>query len=196
VGSWVGRHLLEPRAGTPLHVSPPLGRRAGAVEALDQVVADLLELGHVRDVALGTKQRMRGLTGLAGIAGIGGELRLEARDLAAKLPPSEPLVGLDIGNLGARNVNVVGGLCDRLGARARRVDRPRQVTGVDPVLASLLNGVRCQPFQIGRSRRIVGDEGPEAVARGDQTLILEPAIDRAGRIHVHAGTAGELPYTG
>jgi hypothetical protein len=66
----VGRHLLEPLPCAALRVAAALRHRARSVETLDQIVADLLELGHVRDVALGAKQRMGGLAGLAGIGGV------------------------------------------------------------------------------------------------------------------------------
>jgi hypothetical protein len=48
-------HLLEAPASATLAVAAPLRSRAGAVEALDQVVADPLELDHVGHVALGAK---------------------------------------------------------------------------------------------------------------------------------------------
>jgi hypothetical protein len=197
VGGRVDCHLLEPRPSAALHVAAALGRGASAVETLDQVVADLLELGHVRDVALGTKQGMGGLTGLAGITGVGRQLRLEARDLAAELPAAEPLVGRDVGNLGVRSVGVLTGLsADRLGARARRVDRPRQVARVDPVLPGAIDGVRRQPLQIGGAGRILGDEGPQPVSGCDQPLVLEPPVHRARRVHVHPSPARELANAG
>src|SRR5215211_3953503 len=78
VGGRIGRHLLEPGAGATLAIAPALGGRAGAVEALDQVVADLLELGHAGHVPLGPKERMGGLAGLSRVRRVGGELSLEA----------------------------------------------------------------------------------------------------------------------
>jgi hypothetical protein len=100
VRAGIGRHLLEPRAGARLAVCAASRSRASAVEPLDQVVADLLQLGHVGDVALGAKEGMRRLAGLSRVGGISGELRLEVRDLAAKLLASDSLVGLDGRHLG------------------------------------------------------------------------------------------------
>jgi hypothetical protein len=97
----VGSHLLEPGARATLAIGPTRGGRTGAVEALDQVVTDLLQLGHVWDVPLGAEEGMGGLAGLSRVGGIGGELCLEVRDLAAQLLPPEPLIALDGRHLGA-----------------------------------------------------------------------------------------------
>ena len=57
----VGGHLLQPGARLALALAIALGFVAGARQALEQLVAGLLQLGHVGDVALGAEQRMRRL---------------------------------------------------------------------------------------------------------------------------------------
>jgi hypothetical protein len=136
----VGGHLLEPGAGATLTTSPLGLGGAGTVETLDQIVADRLELGHVRHVALGSKERMGGLPGLAGVGRVGGELRREVRDLATQLPAAEPLVALGREHLGP------GLARQHIGARG--VDRAREIARIDAALAGALDGLGCQALQI------------------------------------------------
>jgi len=100
VGGGIGSHLLEPRPGAPLVLGSPSLRGAGAIEALDQVVANLLQLGHVGHVPLGAEKGMCGFPGLSRIGGICRELCLEVGDLTAELLAPEPLVGFDGRHLG------------------------------------------------------------------------------------------------
>jgi hypothetical protein len=145
VSGGVGRHLLEPRAGAALTLAASLRRRPRSVEPLDQVVADLLELGHVRDVALRAKQWMGGLARLAGVAGVGGQLRLETGDLAAELLPADALVGDDLGQVRLRRRELLAGLAR---GGAGRVDRPRQVARIDAVLAGVLDRLGGEALEI------------------------------------------------
>jgi hypothetical protein len=101
VCSGIGSHLLESRARATLAIGPACGGRTGAVQALDEVIPDLLQLGHVGDVPRGAQEGMRGFAGLSRVGGIGGELCLEVRDLPAQLLPAEPLVAFDGRHLGA-----------------------------------------------------------------------------------------------
>jgi hypothetical protein len=184
----IRRHLLEPPAGAVVAVSAASSRRSSTVEALDQVVADLLQLGHVGHVSLGAEEGMGGLAGLSRIGRVCGELRLEVRDLAAKLPAPEPLVGLDRRHLAVRR---------RSGQiRPGRVDRPGEVPGVDATLPGALDGLGREALEIRRARGIVGDERPEAMARGNQPVVLEPAVDGARGVDVHTGAARELTHAG
>src|SRR4051794_35130114 len=144
----ISRHLLEPSAGAPLLIASPLRRGPGAVQALDQVVADSLELGHVRDVALGAKQRMSGLAGLARIGGVRGQLRFEPGDLTSKLLATRALVGRDIRNLGLHGARLLDGF---LAAAARRVDRPGEIAWIDSVLSGILDRLSGKALQVWRS---------------------------------------------
>jgi hypothetical protein len=186
VRGWVGRHLLESPAGAALAVGPAGRGRPSAVETLDQIVADLLQLGHVRDVSLGAEEGMRRLAGLPRVGGIRGELRLEVGDLAAKLLAPEPLVGLDRRHLGLWR------LYGQTGAGG--VDRPREVPRVDAALPGALHGLGREALQVRRAAGVLGHEGAEAVTRRDQTVILEPAVDGARGVDVDAGAARELAH--
>jgi hypothetical protein len=189
----IGRHLLEPRACPQLALPAALGRRARPIQALDQVVADLFELGHVRYVALGAKQGVGGLPGLARVARVGGQMRLEAGDLAAELLATHSLVGRDLGHLGLRWDEL---LTEITRTRAARIDRPRQVARVDAVFTGVLDRLRGEALQVRRAGSILRDERPEAVARGDQAVVHQPPVDRPGGVDVHPGPAGQLAYAG
>lgn len=160
----IGGHLLERRAGPALALAAALGGGTGALQPIDQVVADRLELGHVGDVALRAKQRMGGLAGLSRVARIGGELGLQPRDLAAQLPPAEPLVSLDVGHLGIprpRGLAPITLQC--AGAGARGVDRARQVSWIHAIVPGALHRFGRQALEVRRAWGIVGNEGAEAV---------------------------------
>jgi hypothetical protein len=191
VGRRIGGHLLEPGA-SPALMTGPLGLGgAGAVETLDQIVPDRLELGHVRHVALGAEQGVRRFPGLSGVGRVRGELCLEVRDLAPELPAAEAFVALDTGRLGLGDARKLG-----LEVRARRVDGPREVPRVDPAFARALDRLGGQALEIRRAARVGGDEGPEPVPRGDQPFVLEPAIHRACGVDVDAGAARKLADPG
>jgi hypothetical protein len=197
VSRGIAGHLLERRAGAALALAAAFGRGTGAAQPLDQVVADRLELGHVGDMSLRAKQRMGGLTRLSRVGRIGGELGLQPRDLAAKLTAPESLGALDVGHLGVRRR---GGLApvalERSRTGARGVDRARQVSWVHIVFPSTLHRFGRQALEVRGGGGALGNEGAEAVARGDQPVIGEPVIDRAGGVDVHARAAGELAHTG
>src|SRR4051794_3410568 len=189
----ISRHLLEPSAGAPLLIASPLRRCPGAVQALDQVVADSLELGHVRDVPLGAKQRMSGLAGLARVGRIRGQLRFEPGDLTSKLLATRTLVGCDVGNLRLRSLCALPGVrAERLRGRACRVNRACEIAWIDSVLSRILDRLSGKALQVWRSWRVIRDERPQAVTRGDQPFVLQPPVHRARRVHVHAGPAREL----
>ena len=181
----IGRHPLEPRSRPSLFLAPVLRGGAGAIETRDQVVADPLELGHVRDMTLRPEQGMGGLAGLAGVARVGGELCLETGDLPAELLPAHSLVGRAVGNVGIGR----GGLA---GSRAGGVDRPGEVPGVDAVLTGVVDRIRGEALEVRRAGGVLRDERPEAVARRDQAVVHQAAVDRPRRVDVHAGPAGEL----
>jgi hypothetical protein len=189
VSTWIGRHLLEPRARPPLSLAAAIGGRPRPVEALDQVVADLLELGHVGDVALRAKEGMGGLAGLAGIARVGGELSLEMRDLAAELLAADAFVGRDLRHTGFRSVDFPRSL-------AGRIDRPRQVAWIDPLLTGLLDGVGGEAPEVRRARGVLGHERPEPVARRDQAVLFQAAVHSPGCVDVHSRSARELTDAG
>jgi hypothetical protein len=184
----IGRHLLESPAGAALTVGPAGRGCASAVKTLDQVVADLLQLGHVGHVSLGAEEGMRRLAGLPRVGGIRGELRLEVGDLPAKLLAPEPLIGLDGRHLG------LSGPYGQIGAGG--VDGPREIPGIDAVVPGALHSIGREPLQVGRAGSVLGHERPEAMARGDQAVILEPSVDRTRGVDVDAGAAGELADAG
>ncbi len=157
----IGRHLLEPRPRPPLPLAASLRGSAGPVQALDQLVADPFQLGHVGDVTLWAKQGMGRLAWLAGVARVGGELRLQAGDLAPELLPPGPLVGGHLGYLRRLWNEPFAGLA---GGRAGRVDRPRQVARIDAMLVGALDRLRSQALEVRRAWGVLGHEGPQAMA--------------------------------
>jgi hypothetical protein len=192
----IGRHVLEPVAGAALAVAAPLGDRPGALQALDQVVPDLLQLGHVRHVALRPQQGVRRLAGLSRIGRIGGELRLQTRDLTAELPAAKALVAGDVGDLGGGASRLRRQLWERFGRVARRVDGPRQVARVDAAVSRALHRLSGEALQVGGARGVVGDEGAEPVPRGDQALLLQTPVDGSRGVDVDFGADGELAHPG
>jgi hypothetical protein len=191
----ISRHPLAARAGVALALPAPFRGLAGLPKAAHQLVADSLEFRHVGQVALGEQQRVRGLVRPAGLR-VAGELRLQASDLTAKLPPAGPLVGL--------GVRKVGALRSRLGFRrqlrghpercARSVDRARQVARIDPALAGALRRLGRQALEVRIDGRVVRHERAEAVPGGDQPLLLETAVDGAGGVDVDPGAPSQLAY--
>jgi hypothetical protein len=187
----IGRHLLEPGPGAALARASSLGGFAGALEALDQVVADALELGHVGDVALGPKQGMGGLTRLARVRRIGRELSLQARDLAAKLLTAEPLVALHRRHVGLGRRRE-GRRIDRELLGPGGVDRTCQVAWIDAALPGAVHGVGGQPLEVRGAGCVLGHERAQAVAGRDQPVLHQAAVDRARGVDVHPGAAREL----
>ena len=94
MGGGIVDHLVEVGPGAPLLDPALLGQRPCSLEPLDQLIAYLLQLGEVGDVALGPQQRMARLDRSAHLGRIGGELALEPADLPAKLLPRWPLLAL------------------------------------------------------------------------------------------------------
>src|SRR3954449_124676 len=132
---------------------------------------------------------MSGLAGLARIGGGRGQLRFEPGDLTSKLLATRALVGRDIRNLGLHGARLLDGF---LAAAARRVDRPGEIAWIDSVLSGILDRLSGKALQVWRSWRVIRDERPQAVTRGDQAFVLQPPVHRARRVHVHAGPAREL----
>jgi hypothetical protein len=88
VGGRIADHLLQAGASAALPLAAALGNLTGLLQPLYQLIPNLLQLRHVGDVAFGAEQRVGRLAGLPGLRGVGGELRLEAGDLAAQLAPA------------------------------------------------------------------------------------------------------------
>lgn len=119
----IGEHRLEPLAGGTLALALVLRSHAGALEALDEVVAQPLQVGQSDYAPLAGRTR-RG----SGLCGVGGKAPLEARDLIAQRLPCGALVAAceyrDVDDLGS------GG---RIAAAC--VEDARQVAGVDAGVA-------------------------------------------------------------
>ena len=197
MGGRLAGHSLPPGVSLELALAATVRRFASALQALHQLVARALELGHVGNVALGAKERVGGLARLPRLR-IGGELCLEAGDLAPQLPPAGPLVGVDLRERGPGRVEIelVGARFERFDAPGPRsaggVDGPRQVAGVDAVRRGAVRSLRRQSLEVGGHAGVLGDERTEAVPGDDQAVLLEPAVDGPGRVDVDAGAAGEL----
>ena len=136
----IGRHLLEPSARAALAVGPASLGGTSAVEALDQVVANLLQLGHVGHVSLGAEEGVCRLARLTRVGRIGGELRLEAGDLAAKLLAPDSFVGLDGRHAGLALLGRYVG--------AGGIDGPRQIPGIDTLLARAVDSLGREPLEV------------------------------------------------
>jgi hypothetical protein len=139
----VGDDALAASAGAALALAAALGLGAGCLEPLHQLVADRLELADAGHVRLRPQQGMGLLLGAC--LRIGGELRLEAADLAPQLAPGGGLVR------GTADVGKPGPLAG-LGARRAQLrgeDRPRQLERVDLGIAGLLDRARGEPADVG-----------------------------------------------
>jgi hypothetical protein len=196
VGSRIGRHVLEPAACAALTGAAALGSRPGALQPFDQVVPDLLELGHVRHVALRAQEGVGWLAGLSRIARIGGELRLQARDLATELPAAEALIARDLRDVGCGGGWLRRHLLERSGCVARGVDGPCQVARIDAAVPRAIDRLRREALQVGIARGVVGHEGAEPVPRGDQPLLLEAPVHGPRGVDVDSGAGRELPHPG
>ncbi len=130
----VADDLLATRVGSSLALALALGLAAGVLEAFHQLVAGRRELGKVGDAARGQKRWM-GMA-LRSRLGVGGQLGLQAGDLAAKLPASRCLVGLDadIGRLAFGRQRVIS-------CPACRVDRARDIAWRDAFATRLRDGL-------------------------------------------------------
>jgi hypothetical protein len=168
---------------------------ARVAKATHELVANSLELRHVRHVSLGEQERVRGLVRPARLR-VARELRLQASDLAAKLPAPGPLVDLRVRKVGGRRGRL--GFQHRLRGdaerRARSVDRPREVARIDPTLAGAFGCLGSQALEAGVDRGVIGHERAQAVPGGDQPLLLEAPVHGAGGVHVHPGASRQLPY--
>jgi hypothetical protein len=198
VGGRLVSHPLPPGASLELALAATVGRLASALQALHQLVARALELGHVGNVPLGAKERVGGLARLPRLR-VGGELGLEAGDLAPQLPPAEPLVAVDLRDRVPRHVETEP-IGERFDARAPRpaggVDGARHVAGVDAVRPGAVGSLGREAFEVRGHGGALGDERAEAVTGDDQPVLLEPPVHGPGRVDVDAGAAGELADAG
>jgi hypothetical protein len=172
--------------GGALAAAALLGRRVGLLQSFDELVADRLEVSEVGDRGVGGA---RGA--LLGIElRIGRELPFQARDLRP-----QGLAGGALVRLGELGVEVRGGrgLVDGVGL-ACRVDRAGELAGLDAERGRRLGSVGGGLLEGRRDPRMLGDEGPGAMAGDHQTLVLEPAVDRAGGVDVDPGPGAELAH--
>jgi hypothetical protein len=188
VGVGIADHPLPLRPRAALTLTAPLRRLARRLQPLHQLVANRLELAHAGDVGLGAQKRMR-LALWAGLR-VGGELRLEAADLAPQLAPGGRFVG------GAADVGKAGPLAGvrPIGTELGREDRPRQLQRLDFGLAGLLDRGGGETADLGRAGGGLGDEGAAALAGDDQPVALEAGVDRARGVDVDSGALGDLAH--
>ena len=177
----VSDHLLDLVAGLAL---PALAARVGLPhprDPLEELVARCLELGHPGDPPA-VVRALLGRGGRLQVARVGGELGLEAADLAAQLAPGAALVG------------VAGDVRERGGGDGVQGDR--ELTGLDALLARPLQRLADQLAQLAGDGRAVRDEGPGALPRGDQLLLLQPAVDRADGVDVDPAALRQVADAG
>jgi hypothetical protein len=180
--------LLATRAGAALALAAPLRSLAGRLQALHQLVADGLELADAGHMGLRAQERMRLLLGAR--LRIGGELRLEAADLAPQLAAGGRFVG------GAPDIRKPGALAGigALGTELGGEDRPRELQRIDLRISGALDRVGGEPADVGRAAGGLGDEGAAALMGNDQPVALEAGVDRARGVDVDPGALGDLAH--
>ena len=181
----VGEHRLEALAGGALALAAVLRRIACRTQAQDQLVAGLLELGQADEapgVGAGKALRVLGGRGL----GMGRKAPLEPRDLIAEGPPRRGFVatvdGRHARGLGLGHLRV-----------AARIEDASQVARVNAGVAGGGRGGRGQLLHPGGAGA-GSDESSLPLARGDETLRLEAAVDGPGGVGVDAHPGGELAH--
>jgi hypothetical protein len=141
---------------------------------------------------------MARLDGGAHLSGVGGQLCLQPADLATKLDSRRALLAL----AHVREQRLLGLVAhpldvDLIGQRGRGApdgDRSRELARLDAGFASRLDRLGRQHLQGGVRFEVLGDEGAEAVARGDHAVLLQAPVDGAGGVDVDPRALGELAH--
>jgi hypothetical protein len=193
-------HVAEALARRALVAAPTLDLGPDPLEAIEELVADGLQLTKIGDPRSRPGKRLRRslrYARLGCLLGIGRQQRLQPGDLTPEGPPGRPSVLLAGRSEGGFGVGRRGRLPHkRLVGRRAGVQRAGEVAWIDSERARGLGRIGGHLLERRRRGDVRQDEGSLPVARHDKPLVLQAPVDRPGGVDVDPGTDSQLPHTG